>query len=400
MQVRKLGADEIFDGYELKKNHVLVLDSLGMVVDLLPHDTAGEGIESFRGLLTPGFINCHYHLELSHMKGKIAVKTGLVDFVLGVVMNRNASLDEIETAIERADQEMYEGGIVAVGDICNTRHSLLRKSRSPIHYYNFLEATGWLPSLSQARFEAVKGLFAEYEALYNDAAWAPVSIVPHAPYSVSNELWSLIQPYFTNRIVSIHNQETGSEDEFFLSGTGKFLGMYEMMKIDNSHHLPTGQTSLRSYYEKLQPATRAILVHNTYTTESDLIYVQETSGNSSHRNHYGVRNHPDPYFCLCVNANLYIEDKLPAVERMVKHSCRIVLGTDSLASNHSLSIADEIKTIRTHFPGIALEQVLGWATLNGAKALGIDERFGSFEKGKQPRVVLVDTDTGSSKRIA
>jgi cytosine/adenosine deaminase-related metal-dependent hydrolase len=70
-----------------------------------------------------------------------------------------------------------------------------------------------------------------------------------------------------------------------------------------------------------------------------------------------------------------------------KNECNIVLGTDSLASNRSLSILDEIKTLRKHFPHIPLEEMLSWATINGAKALGMDSFLGSFVKGKKPSVV-------------
>ncbi|MDQ3846029.1 MAG: amidohydrolase family protein, partial [Bacteroidota bacterium] len=72
---------------------------------------------------------------------------------------------------------------------------------------------------------------------------------------------------------------------------------------------------------------------------------------------------------------------------------------DSLASNHSLSIPDEIKTIQKNFPSIPLEEVLQWATLNGAKALQMDDILGSFERGKKPGVVLFDKEHFSTKRI-
>jgi cytosine/adenosine deaminase-related metal-dependent hydrolase len=70
------------------------------------------------------------------------------------------------------------------------------------------------------------------------------------------------------------------------------------------------------------------------------------------------------------------------------NNVNIVLGTDSLASNRSLNIAAEIQTIRKNFPSIPLAEILQWATLNGAKALQMDDTLGSFEKGKKSGVVL------------
>ena len=96
------------------------------------------------------------------------------------------------------------------------------------------------------------------------------------------------------------------------------------------------------------------------------------------------------YWCLCPNANMYIENRLPNIEMLYKNNCTIVLGTDSLASNHRLSIWEEIKTIRQNFSSIPFEQILQWGTINGAKSLGLDKEFGSFEVGKKPGVVWVD----------
>jgi len=105
------------------------------------------------------------------------------------------------------------------------------------------------------------------------------------------------------------------------------------------------------------------------------------------------------YFCLCVNANKYIENALPPIEMFRKNKCAIVLGTDSLASNWSLNILDEINTIRKSFPLIPLEETLQWATMNGARALNIDDQFGGFERGKRPGVVLINEGDFSANRL-
>jgi len=111
-------------------------------------------------------------------------------------------------------------------------------------------------------------------------------------------------------------------------------------------------------------------------------------------------------WCLCINANLYIENKVPPVEMLMKHNCPIVLGTDSYSSNWQLSIAKEIQSVilTTALSSVAdikpwQEQVLQWATINGAKALKWDNELGSFEKGKIPGVTLIDSAFNSSKRI-
>lgn len=388
MAHRKLKADKIFDGRSFITGSVLVVDEKGIVESIIPESEAGEGIETFKGILTPGFINCHCHLELSHMKSRIPEGTGLVDFVFKVVTERHHGADEIKEAIAKAEEEMIENGIVAVGDICNNDTTVSQKVKCRLEYYNFIEASGWLPSIAETRFERAKAIYDEYEVLKNCNPAGRSSIVPHAPYSVSKELWEQIAPYFTGKVATIHNQETAFEDQFFLEGKGDFVRMYEMMKIDNSHHVPTERTSLQSYFDHLKPASKKILVHNTFTTEQDLQFIQSEKENSE-----------SIYFCLCPNANQYIEKSLPSIDLFRKYNCNLVLGTDSLASNWGLSILDEIRTIRKSFPSIPLEELLQWATLNGAKALEMEQRLGSFEKSKKPGVNLLGNELQDVKKL-
>lgn len=74
----------------------------------------------------------------------------------------------------------------------------------------------------------------------------------------------------------------------------------------------------------------------------------------------------------------------------MEYNEKIVLGTDSLASNNHLNILEEIKVLQFHFPQIEIFQLLQWSTLNGARALGITDKYGSFEKGKKPGIVGID----------
>jgi len=408
MKYRKLRADKVFDGYRFWEDSVLIVDESGVIENIVPVTEAGGDTENFKGMLSPGFINCHCHLELSHMKGRIPEKTGLVDFVFKVVTERHHSEEEILKAIEKAEGEMIKNGIVAVGDICNNTLTLPQKQKGRLLYYNFIEASGWLPSVSQVRFKRAREIYnlyatPDFRLLTPDSElWTPnCSVVPHAPYSVSENLWQLIQPYFKNKVVTIHNQETRFEDEFFLEGTGDFKRMYELMNIDNAHHRAKGKSSLQSYFDKLEDAAKVILVHNTFTKQNDIEYVRrQTSkvrlGNSQLQT---PNSKPQTFFCLCVNANLYIENALPPIELFRRNNCSIVLGTDSLASNWSLSILDEIKAIKKNFPAIPSEEILQWATSNGAKALQMDDLLGSFEKGKKPGVVVIDDKNLTVEKI-
>ena len=384
MGLRKFKADTIFDGYRfLEGDNVLITDDKGVVIDIINRSEAGGDLEQFNGILSPGFINCHCHLELSHMKGAIPERTGLVKFVTDVVQQRHFPEEQILQAIEKAEDEMLANGIVAAGDICNNALTLPQKIKGRIYYHNFIEASGFNPAIASQRFERSVSFFREYEK--NDHGGGN-SIVPHAPYSVADELWKLIVHFPGNHLMTIHNQEIEAENEWFILKEGALKELYSAMNIDTSFFKPSGKSSLQTYLPKFLPGQPVILVHNVHTSEKDILFAK--------------RNRQQLYWCLCPNANQYISAQLPDVNLMMKHDCEIVLGTDSLASNQQLDILEEIRTIQKNFQHIELETMLRWATSNGAKALQIDSTYGSFEKGKKPGVVLIENDNSSSRRLA
>jgi cytosine/adenosine deaminase-related metal-dependent hydrolase len=378
MNYRKFQGTHLFTGKTMLTDHeVLIANNNGEIVSIVSKEDAGENVEILDGIVCPGFINTHCHLELSHMKGIIPEGTGLVDFVYAVINERSFAEEEILEAIGKAEEQMLVSGIVAVGDICNNILTLPQKLQRNISYYNFIEVTGWLPALAETRWQRSKNFYDQFLKEFSTT-----SIVPHAPYSVSNELWKYITPFFENKTISIHNQETSFEDEFFLKGTGDFLRMYRKLNIDSSFFIPTGKSSIQSYFERLSKAASVILVHNTFTTQGDLDYIKENKPNTQSIS-----------FCLCPNANLYIENTLPPVEMLVKNNCTITIGTDSIASNWSLDMLDELKTLQQHFD-LTIEDLLQWATFNGALALQMGDTFGSFEKGKKPGIVLIENIEG------
>jgi cytosine/adenosine deaminase-related metal-dependent hydrolase len=355
----------------LGPEHVLITDEKGKVADIVNVADAGLDIRQLNGVLSPGFVNCHCHLELSHMKGLIPEETGLVDFVFKVVNERHLPEEAIADAISNAETDMRNNGIVAVGDICNNTSTLVQKRKQNLAYYNFIETSGWVPSVAEARFERALELYHAFSQVPD----SQTSISPHAPYSVSEQLWQMIMGGFEKKTITIHNQETAFEDSLFEKGQGDFTRMYEMMKMDTSFFKPGGKSSLQSYFSKLHASEQVLLVHNTFTKEEDVQFVRN-----------GLLN---VNWCICINANLYIEKAVPPVEMFRKNSCNITIGTDSLASNRSLSVLDELKTITKHFPEIPLAEKLQWATSNGARALQMSGSLGSFEKGKTPGIVLL-----------
>ncbi len=452
----------------LGQGNVLITDETGVIESIVPTSEAGDGIQYYSGKLSPGFINCHCHLELSHMKGLITEKTGLVDFVIAVMQKRGLPQEAILDAIANAEADMLQNGIVAVGDICNTANTLAQKQKGNLAYYNFIEASGFVPAFAEARFTQAEEIFGQFvkretgnvnresasdnrqsaasftmhESRFTTPHSPFTSIVPHAPYSTSLALMQRINQHSAGKVVTIHNQETKEENSFFVTGESGFRKLFALFNINIDFYRPSGNSSLQTYLPCLNNAASLLLVHNTFTSAEDVEYVKRQSGNGYRETGNGKREsanvkretaigkretgngnremaignresanvkresgivftfHDSRFtFCLCPNANLYIENTLPPVDMLRAQNAHIVLGTDSLASNHALSILGEINTLRTHFAHIPTEELLQWATLNGAKALQMDSWLGSFDKGKQPGVLCIGNNLETVKRL-
>lgn len=381
MRFKKLQATQLFDGYRFRENEVLVLKEDGTVEAIIAPESAGEDVLPLQGILSPGFINCHCHLELSHLKDQISENTGLADFVRQVVQKRNVPEDAVFQAIVDAEAEMIDNGIVATGDICNTPHTLPQKQKGNLYYYNFIEVLGADPLVADKNFSFYQNVYQEFA----DVSPRRASIAPHAPYSVSEPLWQKILGHDKNGLFTIHNQETEDETRWFMQKTGGFADMFKAMGIHTDGFAASGKSSLQTYLPKFTPGKQLLLVHNVFTSEED-IQVAESA-------------HPHLYWCFCPNANYYISRLLPNLPIFIQNGVKIVLGTDSLASNHQLCIWEEIQTLQAAFPAIPLEQMLQWATINGAKALKADAQYGSFEKGKKPGLVLISGQKAKKIRI-
>ncbi|HKK77142.1 MAG TPA: amidohydrolase family protein [Saprospiraceae bacterium] len=374
--MRKITADWVYpvQGDPIKEG-VVVLDKEGKIVSLdqrSQHDSAS--LEVHRGVLTPGFINTHCHLELSHMKGRVNTGTGLLPFLQSVVAFRDIPMEEILEAIVQADQEMYEQGIVAVGDISNKLDTAAQKDKSKLRYYTFVEMFDFLQE------DNAQQTFEQYQSVYEGQSTAHgnrKAYVPHAPYTVSKRLFQYVREHNpSDCTVSIHNQETAHEDEFFLSKTGGFLGFYNDFGFDISAFGASQKTAIHYALQHMDPNCRTLFVHNTMTRPEDIEAAQAWSD--------------QVYWATCANANLYIENRLPNYKLFLDQDARMTIGTDSLTSNWQLSVLEEMKVIARYQSYVPFETLLRWATLNGAEALGFDKDLGSLEPGKRPGVLCLD----------
>ena len=372
--MRRFSAQFIFtnSGPPVKRAVISVEDD-GTIISVEENEGSlreSQSVEFHNGIIVPGFVNCHCHLELAHLKGVIPEGTGLSDFIMHVRNSRGSKPDEVLSQIRNSDRIMSDEGIVLCADICNTPLTFEIKKDSRIKYINLLEVFG---------IDAVKALkrIEDITTLENYArdSGLTYSVVPHSAYSLSLPLLRLIKEKTKNNIVtSLHFMETGAEAIFLSGHTGPLRKSYEDSGLlPENIQVPADHIS--AVFDEVTLSGNLILVHNTFA-ESHIVREIRKRGNT--------------YWCLCPGSNMYIESKLPPVEMMMSEGCDIIVGTDSPASSKTLSILSELKLISHHFPSVSLEEMIRWATINGARALNEDDNFGKIVPGKKPGLLLLE----------
>jgi cytosine/adenosine deaminase-related metal-dependent hydrolase len=359
-------------GPMLKRAVITALDD-GTITGI--EETSGDlkekhSTEFYNGIIVPGFVNCHCHLELSHLKAKISKGTGLGTFIELIKNCRADSEKAIFSSSFTADSHMFNEGIVLCADVCNSSDSFKIKNESRISYINLLEVFGLDPDRANNRINEILNV-----AETASDMGLPFSIVPHSAYSMSLTLFHLLLKESSKNVVtSIHFMETSGEVTFLKDHTGPLMLSYQKSGLV-PFKLETAKNHTDVIMNEVTKSGNLILVHNTFADRKTIRSIKER-GNL--------------FWCLCPNSNLYIENKMPPVNLLIEENCEIVVGTDSLASNVNLSILDELKTLQSALPEIPLVDLVAWATINGAKALGEEKRFGKIETGKKPGLLLIE----------
>jgi aminodeoxyfutalosine deaminase len=373
--MKKIAGNLLHNGHQWlpAPSTIIVEESTGKIIDIL-HGQILEEAQWCEGIVCPGFINAHCHLELSYLYKQVPQHTGLIGFLENINQKRHDYvLEEVLQTIALAEEEMIRNGIVAVGDICNTNLTILQKQKRKVHYHNFIEIAGVLPHNAEQRWQLAEET--QNQFIQNNLV---ASLVPHAPYSVSEKMFSLFNQHKNNSPISIHNQECEAENQWIQNGTGPFLSFLENITQQKLDKKGSGESSLQWMAKQLQNVPSLLLVHNTITQLADI----ETAKIFL----------PQRHWVLCPLANLYIENTLPTcVPHLQTLQENICLGTDSLASNTQLSIYEEMLALQQGLD-ISLDLLIQYATANGAKALQLNQ-FGSLQINTSPGILHLQNCT-------
>lgn len=365
---RRIASHYLLTRSGLRPRPLLTLADDGTVVgvDTWRDPDRQAGVEFYSGILLPGMVNAHCHLELSCLRGAIPAGGGFAAFARGMGAQRGRFDEEQRRrAIEAADARMWREGVAAVGDVANGESTFAVKARSAIRYRTFAELFG-LQSVSTAPV---------------DRAAAPCRHVAHAAFDL-----------FRPRCAFPQNLQRGRRsavDPFHgVAGRGGALprrrgagGM--VCRAGLAVRFPALRLAGRTARRSVPPTRSVLLVHNCCVTQRTIDRVTA---------HFTA----PVWWCLCPGSNRYISGLRPPVELLRANGLNICVGTDSLASNGALSLVDELRLLGD---GVPLAERLLWVTAGGAAALGFGDELGEIAPGRRPGVVVLEGIDFSAMRL-
>ncbi|MCR4321746.1 MAG: amidohydrolase family protein [Candidatus Brocadiaceae bacterium] len=337
-------------------------------------------IDLGNAVILPGLINIHTHLDLTNLHNRIKPTGNFTHWVFQIVGARIRWKEEdYISSIEKGIKLCVESGTTTVADIANTEYSFSVLKKSPLRKVVYKEVIELNPSHAK---DVLKKTQSELSTILTDDLFR-TGLSPHAPYSVSKELYQAIAQFAceTGTPVCTHIAETRDEIEFLTKGTGSFPAFLRQIRAMPDNWQPPGLTPIQYLNETGILRNRPLLIHCNYVTDEEISLIKSFGASVAFcpRSHhfFGHANHP--------------------VQKLLDSGINVGLGTDSLASNDTLSILDEMKFLFLHH-SIPPNTLLTMATINGAKALGLESKVGQIKEGFEADLCgtrLLDTYGGN-----
>jgi cytosine/adenosine deaminase-related metal-dependent hydrolase len=387
--MRALHADAVVTGDEaVLVDGAVVLGDRGEIADVGPAAavlprSAGQGVavERIRGVVLPGLVNAHTHLELSALRGEVPGGTGFVPWVERLIGARSELRPEQEgEAIAAAIDELDAAATVAVGEVTNSLTAVKALARRGLVGCIFHEVFGVEREPLERRVAALAHQVEEEVGVWpsRDLAYAPT---PHTLYTTHPEVVRRLLREARDRgaRASVHLAEHAAERRFLEQGDGPVADWYEArLKLPRDRLEWPGRSPM-AFADEIGALTPHVIgVHLTDARPEELDLVARRGC----------------HVVLCPRSNLHIETRLPPLLAMRTAGVRPALGTDSLASNRSLDVLSEARALSDRFPTVPAGELLTMATWAGAQALGRSD-VGRIARGARPGLWALDGEVGS-----
>lgn len=373
MAVTSLRARLVFpvDGPPIWDGFVEIVD--GRIGAVSARPLAGA-IDLGNVALLPALVNAHTHLEFSGLAEPLGPAVPFTDWLKAVIGSRRESpAQAAELSISQGRAECAATGTGLIGDIVTSAWSPDGVRGDGPHIVAFQESLGLRaeriePEIARAR------LFLEGGG--TDSAHLMRGLSPHAPYSVHPDLVGQLVKLAVEfeAPVAMHLAETPGELQLLEQGSGEFVDFLQTLGVWDSTAIPKG-TRILDYLHQLARAPRGLVVHGNYLTESEIEFLSDQSQLT---------------VIYCPRTHAYFQHPLHPWRELIRRGVSVALGTDSRASNPDLSLWNELLYLRRTFPQVHPASLLQLGTLAGARALGLEDSFGSLATGKVAAFAVAD----------
>lgn len=352
------------------------------------NDARAKGHQQFDfgdAVILPGFVNCHTHLDLSHLRDQPLNGEDFGEWLKAVVISRGAPEDLILTAVSSSLAEMISTGTCTVLDVLAQHHASLSVARaiidSGIKAAIAVEALCPDPDKEEEVLAATMGLAArvldaileardEDLACYVERAMEGprlpcVALSPHAPYTISPRLYARMSQIAARHLMpqTTHLSEAVSEREFLVNGGGPLLPLFKMFGADVAKmrwtDVPAVETWMRACLPHASAGTNdTMLVHCYDLTDAEVTKLGSEKAT----------------IVYCPRSRAYFGHPSFRFADLLAAGATITLGTDSLGSNQNLDLMQELSAARLEQPNVPVAELFRAATVNGRKALSAPAR--------------------------
>jgi 5-methylthioadenosine/S-adenosylhomocysteine deaminase len=339
-----------------------------------PHEDLGSVV------LLPGLVNAHTHLELTGLHGRLPLGKSFTEWAIAL-LDLRADLDDafFATSARLGATTLLRGGVTCVADITASGSSVASLKAAGLRGIIFQEILGPHPEQAAERLDAAEKALRSLQ-LQASGTLLSVGLSPHAPHSLSEPLL-LRCAELLQRLrlpATMHVAESPEEVTYIGLGLGPIAT--KLLPAAGRHapsHRVCGESPVAFLDRAGLLSDRLLAVHGVHVGMSDLRLLRQR----------GVA------LAVCPRSNHYLMVGTAPLARCLAASLRVGLGTDSLASNETLSLWDEMRFARRLYgETVTAQQLMAMATLGGAAALGMAGVIGSLTPGKRADLTALAID--------
>jgi cytosine/adenosine deaminase-related metal-dependent hydrolase len=353
----------------LLQNAAVLVSGKGRILGIearqnCPADPDTEIADWGSAIILPGLINAHAHLELTSLHRQLTRFNCFTDWISQLISSRRDWTSEDFTVSAKAGAALsLASGTTLVGDITSSGVGWMATSGLNLRRVVFEEVLALSPDRADSALRQLNHLLNHSEP--NSLQIHAIS--PHAPYSVSPQLYGRAAEMARNRgmLLATHLAETKAEIEFLENGTGEFVEFLKAVNVLPPGWLPPGLSPIR-YLDKIGVlGPSSLLIHCNYLDEESIVRIKETQAS----------------VVYCPQSHAFFGHEEHPIRQLLNVGINVAIGTDSLASNSSLSMMDEMRFLFRKRKDLDSRDIIRASTINGARALNLGKVVGRLEPG-------------------